>query len=464
MGLLDREYMHDKHRSQPTQSKYLHPNLKSLRFQRSYKSLISVAVYFLIIVLLVLSYLQVPAVTIANKKLKCTFETLKLDISGDGIFSIKDIGQLSLKGFSLPVKYINSNSTLIPIVDFFEIKQQCDGSVAIALNGSLWFLLYLAALEAIILLANVLKVMVKALLFDLLKIKTSTNFLFAIYRAVHPKWDFVVNVRYPLLLFGGLTAMSLLALRPDPPVAVIKPTASPTSAAGLNLSQPKPPTPKSVSSQPVSTMSVAPIPNLYERNASTLKAIDARVLSIDTNAYPTPQALAAALTNGLSTELEKTYAIYRWITHNVAYDTEAFFSNKPIVAASAASVLLTKRAVCDGYAELMMRLGRLVGLKIEKVSGYSKGYGYAPGQVDLRPNHAWNTVQIDGAWYLLDPTWDAGGILAGTQSFKRRTESYRFFLPDPNRFITSHLPEQQKWQLTSQPVSKQEFWAMANLM
>ena len=165
----------------------------------------------------------------------------------------------------------------------------------------------------------------------------------------------------------------------------------------------------------------------------------------------------------LTTELEKTYAIYRWITHNIAYDTEAFFSNKPISAASAASVLRTKRAVCDGYSELMMRLGRSVGLKIEKVSGYSKGYGYTQGQVDLIPNHAWNTVQIDGAWYLLDPTWDAGYVTYDTKSFLKKTDSYTFFLPDPNRFITSHYPEQQKWQLTSQPVSKQEFWAMPNL-
>jgi transglutaminase/protease-like cytokinesis protein 3 len=120
--------------------------------------------------------------------------------------------------------------------------------------------------------------------------------------------------------------------------------------------------------------------------------------------------------------------------------------------------------VCDGYSELMMRLGRSVGLKIEKVSGYAKGYGYTKGQVDLIPDHAWNTVQIDGAWYLLDPTWDAGYVTYDTKSFLKKTDNYTFFLPDPNRFITSHLPEQQKWQLTPQPVSKQEFWAMPNLM
>ena len=463
MGLQDREYMHEKHRNQATTNRYLHPSLKSLKFKRSYKNLISATIYCLIAVLLVLSYLQAPTVTIANKKLKCTFETLKLDANGDGVFSIKDIGQLSLKGFSLPVKYVNSNSTLSPIVDFFEIKQQCDSSAAIALNGILWLLLYLGVLEAVRFLTNVSQLILKTLLFDLLKIKTSTSLLFSIYRAVHPRWDFAVNLRYPLLLLGGLTVISLLAIRPETPPTVSKNTNIPTTAAALDLAPTRPAAPKSVSNQSVSTASVAPIPNLYEKNAASLRAIDARVFSIDASAYPSPQALAAALTNGLTTELEKTYAIYRWITHNIAYDTEAFFSNKPISAASAASVLRTKRAVCDGYSELMMRLGRSVGLKIEKVSGYSKGYGYTQGQVDLIPNHAWNTVQIDGAWYLLDPTWDAGYVTYDTKSFLKKTDSYTFFLPDPNRFITSHYPEQQKWQLTSQPVSKQEFWAMPNL-
>lgn len=63
MGLMDREYMHEKHRNQATTNRYLHPNLKSLKFRRSYKSLISATIYCLIAVLLVLSYLQAPTVT-----------------------------------------------------------------------------------------------------------------------------------------------------------------------------------------------------------------------------------------------------------------------------------------------------------------------------------------------------------------------------------------------------------------
>ena len=92
MGLMDRDYMHEKHRSQATTNRYLHPNLKSLTFRRSYKNLVSAAIYVLIGVLLVLSYLQAPTVATANKKLKCTLEAFKFDTNGDGFFSIKDIG------------------------------------------------------------------------------------------------------------------------------------------------------------------------------------------------------------------------------------------------------------------------------------------------------------------------------------------------------------------------------------
>jgi hypothetical protein len=75
-----------------------------------------------------------------------------------------------------------------------------------------------------------------------------------------------------------------------------------------------------------------------------------------------------------------------------------------------------------------------------------------------RPNHAWNAVQIDGRWYLLDSTWDAGSVDRETQGFKRHNSEYNFFLTNPSHFIYTHLPENSRWQLLESPWSSDEFY------
>lgn len=51
----------------------------------------------------------------------------------------------------------------------------------------------------------------------------------------------------------------------------------------------------------------------------------------------------------------------------------------------------------------------LANIRCESISGVSKGGDYYPGKVfdttGHEPGHAWNKVQIEGEWYLCDPTW-----------------------------------------------------------
>jgi hypothetical protein len=78
--------------------------------------------------------------------------------------------------------------------------------------------------------------------------------------------------------------------------------------------------------------------------------------------------------------------------------------------------------------------------------------------------HAWNAVQIDGEWKLIDITWASGTIKMKKQhldkmmdkvfkvpykqklKFKRKRNDDYFFAP-PEKFILTHLPSAPAWQL-----------------
>jgi transglutaminase/protease-like cytokinesis protein 3 len=55
---------------------------------------------------------------------------------------------------------------------------------------------------------------------------------------------------------------------------------------------------------------------------------------------------------------------------------------------------------------------------VEKLDGFAKGFGYKIGEPLSTPNHAWNAVRIDGNWYLLDATWDAGVVGEKSNKFE----------------------------------------------
>ncbi len=71
---------------------------------------------------------------------------------------------------------------------------------------------------------------------------------------------------------------------------------------------------------------------------------------------------------------------------------KSFFGEKdggePMKGKSADDVFKTGKGVCDGYSSVFCDLAAKVGLKCEKISGYSKAFGYVPGQKLTKTDHA----------------------------------------------------------------------------
>ncbi len=172
------------------------------------------------------------------------------------------------------------------------------------------------------------------------------------------------------------------------------------------------------------------------------------------------ETLAKYLIEPAKTDLEKVRVLFSWITSHVEYDDYAYNSGV-YPEYSAENVIYRKKAICEGYSNLLKALCDEAGLESEKVIGYAKGYGYKVGHKFKETDHAWNVVKIDGNWRLFDATWASGYAdnLNGKLVSKKRFDAYWFDV-NPKAFIFSHFPEVSKWQLTNNQISLGQFEAM----
>lgn len=184
-------------------------------------------------------------------------------------------------------------------------------------------------------------------------------------------------------------------------------------------------------------------------------------------------SLAHQLTKPFADDILKARAIFMWITNNIAYDYKYYnrhadSGQDPVIFdcpsddslacvikekvwenAYINKALDHKKAVCQGYAMLFKRMCEIAGLHAEVIPGYTRTEYYevgTPGELD----HAWNALQLNGKYYLLDPTWAAGycgqyddGRL---KSFVQDFNEY-YWLSPPEEFAKNHFPEDSKWVL-----------------
>ena len=115
-----------------------------------------------------------------------------------------------------------------------------------------------------------------------------------------------------------------------------------------------------------------------------------------------------------SSDYDVIRAIYDYVCANVTYDYANLPNDDYKLKYTAYAALINKTAVCNGYAMLMSRMLTQAGISCRVILG-DKSSGC---------DHAWNIVEIDGIYYNLDATWDAG----------TSPEKYDYFLRGENDF------------------------------
>ena len=120
-----------------------------------------------------------------------------------------------------------------------------------------------------------------------------------------------------------------------------------------------------------------------------------------------------------ASEYEKLRVIYDWLCRNVSYDKVHRKNPYSHLKSTAYAALVRRSATCQGYCTALYRLLRESGVDCRIVTGSAGG-----------EFHAWVIASVDGIYYNLDPTWDAG------------QEEYRYFLQGSAGF-GGHLPDER---------------------
>lgn len=158
---------------------------------------------------------------------------------------------------------------------------------------------------------------------------------------------------------------------------------------------------------------------------------------------------------------DRVRAYYTWIALNISYDVEhldelnlmqMFNVNRAgSTNQRTPDVLKSKKAVCEGYSNLMVDFCSASSIPCFLVCGYTK----TPGGDIPEILHAWNVLRIDSAWTMVDITWSSGYIDFNHKYVKRFSNLY--FTPKPKSFIKDHFPLDPMWQLLKNPFTKKDF-------
>lgn len=149
---------------------------------------------------------------------------------------------------------------------------------------------------------------------------------------------------------------------------------------------------------------------------------------------------------------ERVKALHDWVADRIAYDAPAYARNDiPQADGQAEPVFASRVGVCAGYAKLLAALGKVTGDEIAYVVGDARSR-LSPMEAE---HHAWNAAKIDGTWYLIDATWNAGGV--DGEKFEK-SYGTRFLFTPPEVFVVTHFPDDPKWQLLAEPISRTEFF------
>ncbi|WP_411767342.1 hypothetical protein [Winogradskyella sp. A3E31] len=176
--------------------------------------------------------------------------------------------------------------------------------------------------------------------------------------------------------------------------------------------------------------------------------------------------LTYKLTADLDSDVEKFRSLFKWICTNLSNDYGLYVRNKrkrfrfkddslkleswntEFKKIIFKKMVNKKKTICTGYAYLLKELSDLAGLKCEIVHGFGKT-STTPIDEDTTPNHSWNVIELNGKWYLADPTWASGIPNPETNRFEFYfNEGY--FLASPELFSINHFPLEQRWALLNE--------------
>jgi hypothetical protein len=181
-----------------------------------------------------------------------------------------------------------------------------------------------------------------------------------------------------------------------------------------------------------------------------------------------PNAIGAWIASQTDDPVERVAAIHDIIILRTTYDHARIADGSYELAEpqSATMVFEKKLGVCAGYANLFEAIAKAAGLEAVVISGQSRGvadFGHqgldSAEEATTRPlddiGHVWNAVRIGDDWHIVDATWNDDG--------PEKPPQRDYLLIPAHLAISTHLPDEETWQLLEKPLSPGE-WLRQPLM
>lgn len=181
-----------------------------------------------------------------------------------------------------------------------------------------------------------------------------------------------------------------------------------------------------------------------------VSAGDKMALEIPVASTNSTHSISAYAMSHYTSDSDRIRALFVWVANNIDYDVAKLTQPPPTTPPLPADVLTTRKALCQGYADLFITLCHECNIPAIFVGGYTK---FSTGTVsDLA--HAWVAAPIGERWFLFDPTW-----AAGTVENNRFTRSYsdRYYKVPPEQMIKDHMPFDPMYQFLNFPVRYDAF-------
>ena len=141
------------------------------------------------------------------------------------------------------------------------------------------------------------------------------------------------------------------------------------------------------------------------------------------------------------TDLEKIIVVHDYLCLDVEY-AYAELQNGTLSddAHTLKGAVIDKRAVCDGYSNAFTYYMQLLGIPCRMVTGTAQS------------DHAWNQVELDGKWYLVDLTWD--DAVWDDYGYA----GHEYFLKDAAYFQQTHAWETSGLEACDDAFYNEGFW------
>ena len=156
---------------------------------------------------------------------------------------------------------------------------------------------------------------------------------------------------------------------------------------------------------------------------------------------------------------EKLCKIYDYITSNITYDEENLNNPNYVLKHSAYAAMNNKTAVCQGYATLLYKMLKEVGINEVRII--------------VSEDHAWNAIKIGDLYYGMDSTWDSSNnaksysdwyfFLKGTNFFNTLSSHTMKDYFYSEKFVTNYPLSAYNYNFTTESYKTKKFGININL-